>query len=301
MRLFEFLHNSKKIICNYFNDYFTVNGTYTSLLPDKVYIKKVYKSRFGTKLNLKNPKTYNEKLQWIKLYDRNPLYTVLVDKYRVREYIKSKIGETYLIPLINTWNNVKEVDFGLLPNQFVLKCNHDNGVIICKDKTSLDIQRVKEELEYHFNRDYYKKLREWPYKNVPRVILAEKYIEDSNGELVDYKFFCFNGIVDCVMLCTNRKSGHANYIFYDLNWKRLLYQNDEPKLDNEIVKPKNFSEMVQIAKKLSVGFKQVRVDLYNVDGKVYFGELTFFNMSGFDTDISLETDLKWGNMINLDL
>ena len=121
MRLFEFLHNSKKIICNYFNDYFTVNGTYTSLLPDKVYIKKVYKSRFGTKLNLKNPKTYNEKLQWIKLYDRNPLYTVLVDKYRVREYIKSKIGETYLIPLINTWNNVKEVDFGLLPNQFVLK------------------------------------------------------------------------------------------------------------------------------------------------------------------------------------
>ena len=190
MKIIEFLYNIKKRIIEFFEKYFTTKGVYTCILPDKIYIKKLYKERTGKTLNLKNPQTFNEKQNWLKLYDRRPEYTMMVDKYKVREYVKEKIGEEYLVPLLGVWDSPDEIDFDSLPNEFVLKCNHDNGVIICRDKSTLDIDAVKRNLADRLKRDYYKKLREWPYKNVDRKIICEKFMENyANNKPLEYKFF----------------------------------------------------------------------------------------------------------------
>lgn len=281
-------------------------GFYNNM-DDKKFIEKMFKATMKYPLNLENPKTFNEKLQWLKLYNRNPLYTKLVDKYKVRDYISEKIGEEYLIPLLGVWDNPDDIDFDSLPNKFVLKCNHNSGLgmCICADKNKLDVKEVKKELKKGLNQDYYLSGREWPYKNVPRKIIAEKYMVDdsTSNEFTDYKFFCFNGYVDCVMVCLDRNSGDPKFYFFDKDWKlkRLNKRGKEAPKDFTIPKPKCIDEMFEIASKLSEGFPFVRVDLYQSYGKIYFGEMTFYPDSGFDSNILKESDYYFGKLIDLSL
>lgn len=282
---------------------FSKFGLYNSM-DDKTYIEKMFKSIMGHPLNLKTPKTFNEKLQWLKLYNRNPEYTIMVDKYKVRDYVSEKIGEEYLIPLLGVWDNPDDIDFDLLPNQFVLKCNHNSGrVYICKDKESFDISKVKKELKKDLETDYYLPGREWPYKNVPRKIIAEKYMVDSydSNEFTDYKFFCFDGYVDCVMVCLDRSSGNPKFYFFDKEWnlKRYNKRGQEAPENFTIPKPICMDDMFEIASQLSKGIPFVRVDLYQSNNQIYFGEMTFYPDSGFDKNITREADLYFGSLINL--
>lgn len=276
-------------------------GLYNGM-DDKTYIEKIFKAMMGHPLNLKNPKTFNEKLQWLKLYDRNPEYTNMVDKYKVRDYISEKIGEEYLIPLLGVWNNPDDIDFDLLPNQFVLKCNHNSGrVYICKDKEIFDISKVKKELKKDLKIDYYLPGREWPYKNVPRKIICEKYLQQETLEdLIDYKFYCFNGRVKLVGIYSGRNSQHGTVVDYfdeDYNWVDINwgYKHTEPRPK----KPEKFSEMIRLSEILSKNIPHLRVDLYYTNNKIYFGELTFFDGSGFDKIEPIEWDYKLGSWIDL--
>ncbi len=280
-------------------------GFYDSM-PDELFLENKFKAIMGKKLNLENPKTFNEKLQWLKLYNRKSEYTIMVDKYKVREYIKEKLGEEYLIPLIGVWDNPDEIDFDKLPNQFVLKCNHNSGLgmCICKDKSKLDIKKVRRELKRGLKQDYYLTGREWPYKDVPRKIICEKFMVDSVEKrgLTDYKFFCFNGYVDCVMLATERDTGNPKFYFFDRNWKLLKYNKRgiEASDDFTLPMPSKISEMFKIAEKLSKNLSYSRIDLYFCNNKIYFGEITFFPDSGFDANLLKETDERFGKLIKID-
>lgn len=273
-------------------------------MPDEKYLKIKYYLSLGKKLDLENPQTFNEKLQWIKLFDRNPLYTQLVDKYLARDYIKEKLGEEYLIPLLGAWDNPDDIDFDALPEQFVLKCNHNSGLgmCICKDKSKLDIKKVKAELKKGLAQDYYLSGREWPYKNVPRKVIAEKYMTDESGyELKDYKFFCFDGEVKMLFVAKDREveGAETKFDFFDADFNHLPFTNGHPNSQPPYFKPENFEEMKAVAAKLSKGIPEVRVDLYNINGKIYFGEMTFFHWSGFVKYEPEEWDYKIGNYINL--
>lgn len=274
-------------------------------MPDNQYLKCMFRARMGRKLDLDNPQTFNEKLQWLKLHDRRPEYTIMVDKYKVRDYIADKLGEEYLIPLLGVWDDPDEIDFEALPDQFVLKCNHNSGtgMCICKDKSKLDIEKVKKELRKGLAQDYYLTGREWPYKNVPRKIICEQYMEDSSQKdsLTDYKFFCFNGVADCVMVCLDRFSGDTKFYFFDKNWKlkRMNIRGKNAPEGFTIPKPSCMDEMFRIAEQLSEGLSFSRIDLYECNGKIYFGEITFFPDSGFDANLLPETDQYFGEMIDL--
>lgn len=280
-------------------------GVYDNM-QDEALLNRKYEAIFGKRLNLDNPQTFNEKLQWLKLYDRNPEYTIMVDKYKVRDYIKEKIGEEYLIPLIGVWDNPDDIDFDALPDKFVLKCNHNSGLgmCICKDKSKLNIENVKSELKKGLAQDYYLTGREWPYKNVPRKIIAEKYMTDTSdsSDFTDYKFFCFNGYVDCVMVCLERSSGDTKFYFFDRNWnlKRLNTRGKNAPDGFTISKPSQMDKMFEIAAKLSKGLPFVRTDLYQSNDHIYFGEITFFPDSGFDANLLPETDKYFGNLIHLE-
>lgn len=256
----------------------------------------------GYKLDLNNPKTFNEKLQWLKLYNRKPLYTILVDKYAVKHYVADKIGVNHIIPTLGVWDRVEDIDWDRLPNQFVLKCTHDSGgLVICKDKMTLDINQTIRILLKSLSFDFYKAGREWPYKNVPRKIIAEKYMVDASiGELRDYKFFCFNGSVRFFKIDYGRfVDHHANY--YDCNGNYLDFgeldymRNPNSKLEI----PKSLQEMIGYAEILSKDIPFVRVDFYDVDGKVYFGEMTFYPATGMGRIDPEEWDLKIGNWLDL--
>lgn len=278
-------------------------GIYNKL-PDEEYLKLRYKAVFKKPLDLEKPQTFNEKLQWLKLHDRKPEYTIYVDKYKVREYIAKTIGKEYLIPLLGVWDTPDEIDFDRLPNQFVLKCNHNSGLgmCICKDKNHLNIAKVKKDLWRGLKQDYYLTGREWPYKNVPRKIIAEKYMSDgTNQPLTDYKFFCFGGNVDCVMVCLDRQSGTPKFYFFNKDWQLLRYnvRGKGASDDFTLPKPDCLGEMFRIAGRLSQDKLFSRIDLYNCNGRVYFGEITFFPESGFDKNLLQEADEYWGNMINL--
>lgn len=272
-------------------------------LPDKLFLEFMYRVKIGQKLHLDDPKTFNEKLQWLKLYNRKPEYIKMVDKYAVREYIAKELGEEYLIPLLGVWDDPDDIDFDSLPDKFVLKCNHNSGtgMCICKDKSSLDIETVKKNLRKGLKQDYYKYNREWPYKDVKRKIIAEQYMEDDEkGELVDYKFMCFNGKVQCSFTCTERFSGSGLKVsFFDIDWNRLPFIRQYPQSTVDIKKPKNYDEMVIMAEKLSKGIPFVRIDFYEINKKMYFGEITFFPGSGYEKFTPEEWDLKLGEMINL--
>ena len=285
--------------------YLDNKGLYDNL-NDERYLKKAFKAHMGYELDLENPKTFNEKLQWLKLYNRKPEYTMMVDKYKVREYIADKIGEEYLIPLIGVWDDPEDIEFEKLPERFVLKCNHNSGtgMCICKDKSKLDIPKVKKELRKGLQEDYYLKGREWPYKNVPRKIICEQYMEDRNsvdGELIDYKFMCFDGEVKAVYTCTNRFTDKGvNITFFDKEWIRLPFSRDYCESDLKTIEsPKTYAEMLSLAERLSEGILFSRIDFYEINKKCYFGEITFFPASGFSGFNPKEWDLKLGKYISI--
>ena len=272
-------------------------------LSDKTYLKLEYFFVFKKRLNLKDPKSYSEKLQWIKLYDRKPYYTQLVDKYEAKKVAASQIGEEYIIPTLGVWERFEDIDFDKLPEQFVLKCTHDSGcVVICRDKNNFDIESAREKLNNGLKRNYYWIAREWPYKNVKPRIIAEKYIEAKEGEgLDDYKFFCFDGEVKALFVASDRynKSEELKFDFFDSDFNFIEAYNGHPSSNGKVEKPKNFEEMKKIASTLSAGLPEVRIDLYSVDGKIYFGEYTFFSNSGMVPIEPKSFDLELGSYIKL--
>ena len=270
-------------------------------LSDKAYLKMAYKAYIGKKLDLENPKGFNEKLQWIKLYDRKKEYIQLVDKYAVREYVKNTIGEEYLIPLLGVYNSVDEIDVDKLPEKFVLKCNHDSGsVVICKDKANFDFDAAKKKLVKTFKKNMFWWGREWPYEYVERKIIAEKYIESTRGDLPDYKFMCFNGEVKCSFVCSERFTGKGLHVtFFDLDWNVMPFERSHPAEKEGITKPQNYEKMLELAQKLSQNFPFVRVDFYEAEGKIYFGELTLFPGCGWEAFQPEEWDYTLGSWITL--
>ena len=274
------------------------------LLPDKWHIQCQYFYHFHKFANLKNPKSFNEKLQWLKLYDRKPLYTMLVDKYAVKKWVADKIGQEYVIPTLGVWDKAEAIDFDRLPNKFVLKCNHSGGgnVFICKEKREFDIVNTVKGLAYQLKHSNYWYGREWPYKDISPKIIAEEYLEDPKTHtLHDYKFYCFNGKVSCVMVCLDRNLGDTKFYFFDSQWNLLRFNKRgqaAPK-DFTIEKPKDLDSMFKLAESLSEEIPFVRVDLYNCDGKIYFGELTLYPSSGFDENILPEANLLWGQALML--
>lgn len=292
----------KKIIKNQKLRFFLLK--ITSFIPDRIMIKLQYKLAMGKKLNLDNPKTLNEKLQWLKLYDRKDIYIQLVDKYAVREYISEKIGSEYLVPLVGVYDSISEIPWDKLPDKFVIKCTHgSHSNIICTDKTTLNIKLVKKQLKYWLKQNFYYFGREWPYKYVKPRLIIEKYISDDNNtqELTDYKFYCFDGHVDSVLLCKDRLSGKPKFYFFDENWNLKKYNLASLSLkdDFKLEKPKNIEKMFEIAKILSKGYPFLRVDLYSSNDKIYFGELTLFPSSGYESNRLYEVDLHFGNLVNL--
>lgn len=251
-------------------------------LPDDIYIQLYYFSHFKHFANLKNPKTYNEKLNWLKLNDRKELYTKLVDKYEVKKYVANLIGEEYIIPTLGVWEKFDDIDFDVLPDKFVLKCTHDSeGLVIVRDKKNFDKKAAKEKIENALKLNFYYIGREWPYKNIKPQIIAEKYMEDKiDGELRDYKFFCFSGKAKVMFVASDRNKDNTKFDFYDMDFNHLCIKQHYPNAGN-VRKPITFNKMIELSEILASGLPHVRVDFYEVDGKCYFGEMTFYHFSGF--------------------
>lgn len=272
-------------------------------VPDDMYLKKMYKALIGEKLDLRCPKSFNEKIQWLKLYDHNRLYSILADKIDVKEYISKIIGEQYIIKTLAVWESSDEIDISSLPEKFVLKCNHDGGVIPCKNKASFDLESAKKELDRRMKRNYFYWGREWCYKNIKPRILAEEYMEnelDKEGDLLDYKLMCFNGKVKCSFVCSERFSGTGLKVtFFDNDWNVMPFERHYPKSKRKIARPKHFEEMIMLAEKLSEGIPFVRVDFYEINNRVYFGEMTFYPGNGFEEFTPKEWDYKIGSWIKL--
>ncbi len=302
MIILEKMHKTKRKIIKTYQKYFTIQHPETYILSDKSFIKKIYKERMGKEINLSDPKTFCEKQNWLKLYDRKPIYTVMVDKYLAREFVAERIGEDYLVPLLGVWDSADNIDFSLLPDKFVLKCNHNSDVTICTDKSSLDTEKVRKKLNEQLKIDYYTHKREWAYKNVPRKIICEKFMENTNGEsLVDYKLFCFNGIPKFVMVNSNRfgKEG-VKVDMYDMQWKHMEMQDGHyPNAGDIFVKPDCFDEMCKLAEILSKDTSSLRVDFNYWDNKLYFGELTFFHSAGLESFMPEKWDEILGSWVNL--
>lgn len=272
--------------------------------PDKLYLQLLYFFETGKRLDLNKPKSFNEKLQWLKLYNRRPEYTMMVDKYAVKQYVADKIGEEYIIPTLGVWNRVEDINWDALPNQFVLKTTHGGGgggVVVCRDKGTFNRLNACNKLQSSMDGNIYISQREWPYKNVKKRIIAEQFMVDESGaELKDYKFFCFNGRVECFKVDFDRFISHkANY--YDRNAKLLPFWEVVCPADHSKVfdKPKNFDKMLELAEILAKDIPFVRVDLYNINGKILFGEITFFPAAGMGKFEPEEWDEKLGNMIKL--
>lgn len=297
----------KKVIRYASNPYYALGydliKTNPHLMSDKFFLSVLWKMLMGYELDWKHPQTLNEKLQWLKLYDRNPLYTKLVDKYLVKQWVAEKIGEQYIIPTLAVYRSVDEIDLDKLPDQFVLKCNHDSGsVVICRDKGTFDIESAKEKLSVALKRNFYWEAREWPYKNVDRLVFAEKYIQEGpEGNLTDYKFFCFNGIPDCVMVCIDRHINQPKFYFFNQSWdlQRYNIRGREAPSDFSLPKPPIIDELFRLASILSDNIPFVRADFYGVSESAYFGELTFFPEGGFDRNILPTADYFWGQKILL--
>ena len=291
---------------------------FSFLIPDKPYLQMMYWLNMGKKLDLKNPKTFNEKLQWLKLYNHNPAYTVMVDKVKAKEYVAKLIGEEHIIPTLGVWDDPDDIDFDALPNQFVLKCNHNSGtgMCICRDKSKLDIEKVKAELRKGLKENYFMRWREWPYKNVPRKILAEKFMQDMGEqaqsiskaqlkELNDYKFFCFNGEPRYCQVISDRNTDEK-IDFYDMHWKRLVGLVGLVGLNDKVHNseyaipcPESFEDMKQMASLLAKSIPFSRIDFYEINHQAYFGEITFFPATGFGNFNPREWNVKMGDMITL--
>ena len=274
-------------------------------MSDEDFLKMQFKNVFGYPLDLENPKTYSEKLQWLKLYNRKPEYTMMVDKYEVKKYVASKIGEEHIIKTLGVWDHFDDIDFAQLPNQFVLKCTHDSGgLVICTDKSKLDLAAAKKKIEKSLKNDYYMQNREWPYKNVKRRIIAEEYMVDESGyELKDYKIFAFDGEAKAMFIASDRTNPNeeTKFDFFDMDFNHLPFTNGHPnsKEWDKIKRPKGLDEMKKYAEILSKGLPEARIDFYDINGKVYFGEITFFHWSGFERFEPAEWDKKFGSWITL--
>lgn len=276
-------------------------------MSDERYLKIFYRAKMGRRLRLSPPVTYNEKVQWLKLHDRDPLHRMLVDKIAVRDFVEKKIGGGYLTPLLGVWSNPEEIDFDALPERFVLKSSHNSGgVITCLDSAAFDREGAKRALTAQLKKDYYSVGREWLYKDIPRRVFAEEYIGGEDGTPPrDYKFYCFNGVVRALIVCMNRAGKHVNYYFFDRDFNmfplnrqtvRLLSDSGAKKIE----KPPHFEEMVALAETLSKGISHVRVDLYDTSAGARFGEYTFFDSSGFDEDYTREGEKILGGFWKLE-
>ncbi len=255
--------------------------------PDKIYLRVMYRMMLGQKLNLKEPQTFSEKIQWMKLYDRKPEYTVMVDKVKAKDYVSAKIGKEHIIPTLGVWSDPEEINFDELPSRFVLKINHNSGtgMYICKDKSNLDVVKVKAELKKGLKENYYLRNREWPYKDVPRRILAEEFIEPAPNviDLPDYKWYCFDGEPKYCQVIQNRTTNET-IDFFDIEWNHQNFVGLNPAAGPAAVtpsRPANLETHIRIAKMLSKGLRFARIDLYETGEKTYFGEITFYPLSGF--------------------
>lgn len=277
-----------------------------AFLPDKLYLRLFYFATTGRKINFKNPVGYNEKLQWLKMNDQRPEYTRLVDKLAVRNHIDQVLGEGYMFPLLGKWKRFEEIDFSQLPDQFVLKCNHDSGSTrIVQDKSSLtqkDLAEMKKFYNKRLQKDFYYAGREYPYKGIESYLIAEQLMinnKEPDKSIEDYKFFCFNGEPKILYVAVDR-STDCKFAFFDMDFNRLNITHNHPNTDKIIEKPAAFEEMKEIAAKLSQGMRQVRIDLYELNGKIYFGEYTFFNGGGFQLFHPEEWERRLGDWINID-
>lgn len=289
------IKNPQLIVLDFFNKF-------SKYLNDEQFLRYRFRIVMGKRLDLKNPTSYNEKLQWLKLYDRNPLYTKLVDKVAVKDYVASIIGNEYIIPTLKVYKSPEEVRIEDLPERFVLKTNHDGdslGVFVCKDKKNFDFNKAISILSKNLQHNYYYTGREWPYKNVNPVIFAEEYKEDEFGELRDYKFFCFNGVVKALFVATERSVGHVKFDYFDRDFNHLDFTQSHPMSNVTLKKPDNFEKMIELAERLSRGLPHIRIDLYNCNGKIYFGEMTFYHYGGMIKFHPEEWDYKFGSWLQL--
>ena len=272
-------------------------------VSDENYVKWKYYLNFRKRLDLDNPQTYNEKLQWLKLYDQHDEYTQMVDKYEAKKFVASIIGEDYIIPTYGVYDAFEEIDFASLPQQFVLKCTHNSGgVFVCKDKSVFDVEGARKQVNKWLKKNPYWKNREYPYKNVKPRIIIEQYMEDESGyELKDYKFFCFDGVAKYIFVASDRGKNNeeTKFDFYDIEWNLLPFTNGHPNSNKMMKKPVNFDKMVEISERLSQGIPHVRVDLYNINGHIYFGELTFFHWSGLVPFVPPKWDNIFGDSLVL--
>ncbi len=277
---------------------------YLNWVPDAIYLKILYRLSLGESCNLKKPVKYNEKLQWLKLHDRKPEYEKMVDKYEVRAYIADELDEEYLIPCYGVYDSFEQIDFSKLPEQFVLKCTHDSGSVeICKDRAKFDFESAKDRLTIAMGKNYYSTYREWPYKNVKPRIIAEKFMVDETvDDLRDYKVMCFNGEAKLIEVHENRFSRERGYTqtFYDREWNKLdIAQKGFLPTDEQREKPVKLEEMLALSEKIAKDMYHVRIDWYLIGDKLYFGEITFYDGSGFTEFADEKDDIFLGNLIQL--
>lgn len=270
------------------------------LVPDRIHLSIKYHALLEQKLNWDNPAGFNEKLQWLKVYDRNPLYNVLVDKYAAKEWVAERIGSEYVTKTYARWDQVDDIDIDQLPEKFVLKTNHDcGGIVICRDRATFDMDAAKAKLARHLKRNYFWEGREWPYKAVKPCVFAEEYLDSGTSGLTDYKFMCFDGRVRCVFTCTGRSDDDLRVDFYDLNWRHLPFTRHYPNADMPPSAPKQLKEMISLSEQLAQTIPFVRVDFYEIAGSLYFGELTFYPGSGFEEFDPRAWDATLGSWIKL--
>lgn len=277
-------------------------------MDDATFLRRWYKDYFGKDLNLDDPKGFNEKIQWLKLYDRNPEYVDMVDKISAKKWVANRIGETFIVPTLAIWETVDVIDTDSLPDRFVLKTNHDNGgVVICESKASFDLVKAKAKLKKHLSQNYYYVGREWPYKNIEPRIFAEEFIDDGATDcsgscgFVDYKFLCFNGEPRLMFTCSGRAQNDLRVDFFDMSWNLQPFTRHYPNSDIIPDKPAHFEEMKKAAEVLSEGIPFVRVDFYDTPSGPLFGEMTFYPGSGFEEFEPSEWDDILGSWIDLSL
>lgn len=303
------MKNDRKTIGKAFFDNFS-RTSLSRLIPDKQYLKIQYRVNFGKKLDLNNPQTFNEKLQWLKVNDRKPLYNRIADKYDVREYVKALFGEEYLIPIYAMWEKVEDIDFDILPNEFVMKCTHDSGsVVVCRDKSSLDKEKAINKIRQGFSRNLYHYAREWQYKDIkPRIIVEKLLVEDDDiGKskptgIVDYKFFVFNGVPKFYYASRGLENhATASISFYDLNGNKMPFSRSDYKDFGCAITPIHLDEMIKLAQKAgeAIGSDFIRVDFYEIGGKVYFSEFTLHPCAGLMPIVPEEWDSILGDWIKL--
>lgn len=302
-RTFRHLYKSNRKFSALYTRMSRVKTLTLRVLDDRTYIKLKYRLSMGKKLDIDNPVTFNEKLQWLKLNDRNPLYTQLVDKYLVREYVEQRIGAQYLNSLLGTYDCFRDVPFHSLPEKYVIKCNHDCGSIeICDGKNKLDIKKMKSKFDKALKRNYYWCSREWPYKNVKPRIVVEAFLSGEDGDdLPDYKFFCFNGEPVFLFIATERQNEHeeTRFDFFDMEGRHLSVKSGHPNADVLPKMPRSFELMKNLARSLSLGIPFVRVDFYEVNGKPIFGEMTFYHWGGMVPFEPEYWDKRFGEYIDL--